>query len=248
MCFPLGPAPSRCTLQGFTQTKHQCAPSPSCGHTGPKSWPATCAHLSCLSPGLCSCCVPCLERSVLTTCTALEAEGLMGKLFGEFREEMRGTGCGRGSGHGRPGWVCDGSGAHPGALHPHPPLPHLCPPTPAPLPPDVSPFLPDSAQIGPPPLGSLTCLQLWCPRAFGLPLAEALSNLCPHGGSWRAAKESPLARIRVYAAQSCKKPPNPGLFKLGPRSGQLNQRTPIGDYWNCWACLMKSSQEARQKP
>lgn len=104
-----------------------------------------------------------------------------------------------------PGWVCDGSGAHPGALYPHPPLPHLCPPTPAPPPPDISPFLPDSAQIGLPPLGSLTCLQLWHPRGFGLPLADALSDLCPHGGSWRAAKESPLARIRVHAGAELKK-------------------------------------------
>lgn len=97
------PHPAGACCRVSAQTKHQCAPSPSCGHTGPKSRPATCAHLSCLSPGLCSCCVPCPERSVLTTCTALEAEGPMGKLFGKFREEMRGTGCGRGSGHGAPG-------------------------------------------------------------------------------------------------------------------------------------------------
>lgn len=47
LCLPLGPAHSRCTLQGFCVNKtYQFAPTPSCGHTGHKSQPALCIHLS----------------------------------------------------------------------------------------------------------------------------------------------------------------------------------------------------------
>lgn len=82
LCLPLGPARSRCTLQGFCVNKtYQFAPTPSCGHTGHKSQPALCIHLSLSSLQAFAPVVPPAQRAlaVLTICTVLEADGTGGK-------------------------------------------------------------------------------------------------------------------------------------------------------------------------